>query len=225
MSSKRVPIARGSEPSIPVEVGATVGATVGVNLRWEDGTLVTREDLAPEPPAEGLSVTYWRMIREIPANVVALGSTATSGMYVVTGPGTSATRQIESDTLDVVNPAGIAGNPRINMQIRRPAAGAVSALRVVYEDSDGVAHLDPTDDDQVAAMLGLSITAGSGEIIVRTGGTVDDPGWSWSEGFVFAGPDGSLTQTPPVAGWEIVIGYAPSATRINLTFDEPVLLA
>lgn len=109
--------------------------------------------------------------------------------------------------------------------VRRPAAEPVSALRVVFESPGGVAHLDPGEDDQVAAMLGLSITAGSGEIVVRTSGTIDDAGWSWVEGFVFAGPDGTLTQTPPTAGWEIVIGYAPSATRLNLTFDEPVKLA
>ena len=110
---------------------------------------------------------------------------------------------------------------------RRPAAATVSALRVVTESASGVSPLDPTDDGQVAGLLGVSISAGDAgdEIRIKTGGTIDDAGWSWVPGFVYAGPNGTLTQTYPDSGWEIVIGYAPSATRLNLTFDEPVKLA
>lgn len=110
---------------------------------------------------------------------------------------------------------------------RRTAASTVSALRVVTESSAGVSQLDPTDDEQVAGLLGVSISAGDtgDEIRIKTGGTIDDSGWSWVPGFVYAGPNGTLTQIYPASGWEIVIGYAPAATRLNLTFDEPVKLA
>lgn len=76
-------------------------------------------------------------------------------------------------------------------------------------------------------MLGVSITAGDAgaAISIKAGGSIDDAGWSWSPGFVFAGLNGALTQVPPATGWEIVVGYAPSPTRLNLTFDEPVKLA
>lgn len=76
-------------------------------------------------------------------------------------------------------------------------------------------------------MLGISITAGDAgsAISIKAGGSIDDAGWSWSPGFVFAGPSGALTQVPPATGWEIVVGYAPAPTRLNLTFDEPVKLA
>lgn len=229
MTKRRVPIFQQPRSSVVVEDGATAGAMVGRNLVWPDGTVVRVEDLRPAvPPEEGdPAVVYWRVIQEVPAHVQALAATGTTGLYVITGSGTSATREITSDTLDVENGSGVAGNPRINALVRRIAGDTVSALRVVFEDETGIAHLDPTDDDQVAALIGISITAGEegAEIRVRTSGTIDDAGWSWTPGFVFAGADGTLTQTPPVAGWEIVIGYAPSATRLNLTFDEPVLLA
>lgn len=110
---------------------------------------------------------------------------------------------------------------------RRSAATTVSALRLVTESASGVSPLDPTDDGQVAGLLGVSISAGDAgdEIRIKTGGTIDDAGWSWAPGFVYAGANGTLTQTYPASGWEIVVGYAPSATRLNLTFDEPVKLA
>ena len=240
MTRVRVPIWQKPRDSVAVEEGATRGAVVGRNLYWPDGTLVDLD--APEvatapggpaaPPPDGggagePAITFWSLIQQIPANVTALAGASGTGLYTITGAGTSATRAIESDTLDIENANGVAGNPRINAQVRRPAAETISALRVVYESDGAVSLLDPTDDDHVAALLGLAITAAGigADIVIRTGGTVDDAGWSWSEGFVFAGPNGTLTQTPPAAGWEIVIGYAPSATRLNLTFDEPVLLA
>ena len=110
--------------------------------------------------------------------------------------------------------------------VTRPATETISALRVVYEDDVGIGILDPTNDAHVHGLLGIAVTAGSetDEIRVQTSGTVDDLSWSWTPGFVFVGADGVLTQTVPTTGWEIVVGYSPSATRINLTFDEPIKL-
>ncbi|HEY3434246.1 MAG TPA: hypothetical protein VGK41_01200 [Solirubrobacterales bacterium] len=122
-------------------------------------------------------------------------------------------------------PPGPVGPPG-DAAITRPAAETISALRVVYEGADGVALLDPTQEAHVLALLGLSITGGSAgdDITILRGSAHDDAGWNWNPGLVFAGPNGTLTQTPPTSGWEIVVGYAPSPTRLNLTFDEPILL-
>lgn len=124
----------------------------------------------------------------------------------------------------VPGPPGPAGGP----DVQRAAGEPMSALRVVYESEGDVFLLDPTISAEVHALLGITtMAAGSAgaTVSVRTLGSIDDAGWNWSEGLVFAGPNGTLTQTPPSSGWEIVIGYAPSPTRLNLTLDEPVLLA
>lgn len=165
MSSKRIPIARGGEPSIPVEVGATVGATVGVNLRWEDGTLVTREELAPAPPAEGLEVTYWRMIREIPANVVALAGTTTTGLYVITGDGSSATRAIEpaAGETTVSNGDGVAGNPVVGLA--DVADSGSGALLAITRDAKG----------RVSGTKSATITGTAGQIEVADGDAIAGP--------------------------------------------------
>ncbi|MBD1554757.1 hypothetical protein [Pseudomonas typographi] len=112
--------------------------------------------------------------------------------------------------------------------VTRTAGQAFSALRVGYESQGKVYLLDPTDpaSDAVHALIGLSTVAAAqdAEVTLQTMGTIDDSGWSWSEGLVFLGPNGTLTQTAPSTGWEVVVGWAPSATRLNLNFSEPVLL-
>lgn len=111
----------------------------------------------------------------------------------------------------------------------RQAETSISALRLVSDHAAGVRYTDLSDDASVAAVLGVAITAAApgGTVRIKTspGEHIDDNSWAWTPGFVFAGPNGTLTQIVPASGWEIVVGYAPSPTRLNLTFDEPLKLA
>ncbi len=107
------------------------------------------------------------------------------------------------------------------------AGAALSALRVLYERDGALYAADPTDGTQVGLVVGLGVTAAvaaGDSVTYQARGTVDDTGWSWSVGPVFHGPAGTLTQVVPTDGWETVVGWASSATRIHLTFDEPVQL-
>lgn len=108
----------------------------------------------------------------------------------------------------------------------RVAGETISALRVVYERAGRVYLLDPTDpfSEDVQFVLGITVTAADegDTVAVQRSGTIDDAGWMWNEGLLFAGPAGVMTQTPPVVGWELVVGSAPSATRLNIDFDEPM---
>lgn len=113
---------------ITVDDEATIGSTVGVDLRWPNGAVVTEAELraAATPPGDGdYPVTYWRLLREIPLNVVALAETETAGLYVVTGDGTSATRAIELADGELVgsNLDGVAGNPSIGLADVADAGG------------------------------------------------------------------------------------------------------
>lgn len=110
--------------------------------------------------------------------------------------------------------------------IVRSAGETVSALRIVFERQQSVLLANPSDDSVFQA-LGLSLTAGSAgtDITVQTQGYVDDSAWSWAEGHVWCGPNGSLTQVPPTSGWDFIIGFATSATRLYIDLNEPVLLA
>ncbi|WP_313214787.1 hypothetical protein [Stenotrophomonas acidaminiphila] len=227
-----------------VRVGGdgTNGATVGKDLRWPDGSLVQESQVrnsggqaggssgsSTGGSTGGIASTVWRLVREVPANLQRLAALVGAGLTVRGSDGAWHQRSIAAgEGIQVENADGVAGDPVVSLApLVRPAAATVSALRLVSEGADGVRHLDPTDAASVAGMLGISITAGDAgsAISIKAGGSIDDAGWSWSPGFVFAAPSGALTQVPPTTGWEIVVGYAPAPTRLNLTFDEPVKLA
>lgn len=130
------------------------------------------------------------------------------------------------DTLnDIYNQIGSGGGDGI---IVRVAAEEISALRIVSDHDDGIRYADPTNDASVMSIIGITVSAGGIGDTVRirtsTGQSVDDSAWNWSQGFVFLSNNGQLTQIAPSDGWEVVVGYAPSKHRINLTFDEPIKL-
>ena len=116
MSKVRVPVANTPSKVVTIESDATIGATFGVNLRYPNGTLVQLTDFGNStPPGQNtIASTIWRLIFEIPPNVTALANTATTGLYVITGPGTSATRGIlPGPGISVTFSNGVAGDPTI----------------------------------------------------------------------------------------------------------------
>lgn len=109
----------------------------------------------------------------------------------------------------------------------RQSAGALSALRVVWEDDAGVVHLlDYRDEEHIDLVCGLTLTASAtpGDVTVQRSGPVDDSGWNWTPGRVYLGASGALTQSPPADGFDVLIGAAVSATRLILNFQDPIEL-
>ncbi|MNR50449.1 hypothetical protein D3C85_1699640 [compost metagenome] len=53
---------------------------------------------------------------------------------------------------------------------------------------------------------------------------LEDEGWTWQPGRIWLGAEGQLTQAPPATGFDLLIGSAVSATRINLNIQEPIAL-
>lgn len=87
--------------SIVVEAGATVGATVGVNVRNADGTLwVPTPSPAPGSSGSGTpssTYVYWRNLLERPPNIDALAALTGSGVVRRTGDSTFDTAATTSD--------------------------------------------------------------------------------------------------------------------------------
>lgn len=107
----------------------------------------------------------------------------------------------------------------------RNSAAALSALLVVWEDELGVVRpLDSTDEDHIDLLCGLTITGTSsvGPVTVQRTGAVDDTAWAWTPGRVYLGAGGSLTQTPPNNGFDVLVGVAVSPTRLILDFQDPI---
>lgn len=109
----------------------------------------------------------------------------------------------------------------------RQSTGALSAMRVVWEDDAGaVSALDSADEDHIDLLCGLTLTATSdaGQVAVQRTGAVDDLAWSWVPGRVYLGADGALTQSPPSTGFDVLVGVAVSPTRLILNFQDPIEL-
>lgn len=111
--------------------------------------------------------------------------------------------------------------------VSRIAGSTLSALLAVWEDADGrVRPLDASDEDHIDLLSGVTLTAADpgAPVNVQLAGAVDDAGWSWAPGRVFLGAAGALTQTPPISGFDVLIGIAVSPTRIVLRLQDPIEL-
>lgn len=187
MSKARVLVADGvrqGAKTIVVESGATRGATIGLDLWLLDANgnqvAVREQDIlnsyVTTTPGGGdsstgdYSPTAWRLIVEIPPNVVALAETATTGIYVITGEGASVTRQITGteDEITVADGDAVAGNPKIGLadlansgvggallKITRDDKGRLSGTEAATTDDldEGTENLYYTDD-RVIALIG-----------------------------------------------------------------------
>lgn len=117
-------------------------------------------------------------------------------------------------------PAGSGGD----QYVTRTAGLTISANRVLYDRAGLVYPLGQADAENIFAILGLSVSAGQvgAQISVQRSGTVTDSGWTWAYGRVYLGADGQLTQTPPSSGFSVLIGFAATATSINLSINDPI---
>lgn len=108
----------------------------------------------------------------------------------------------------------------------RTAGATISALRAVYERDGLIYPLDYRDEDSVALLLGIALTAADpgGEVTVQRSGALTDSSWTWSYGPLWLGVDGAITQTPPDDGFDVAIGVATAATSILLDIQPPIEL-
>jgi hypothetical protein len=166
-----VPVHGSPHKTARMEDGATVGATLGRDFYSEDGTVLTlatlRTALDIPPPNTGLTATAWQLILDIPPNVTALAETATTGLYVVTGAGTSATRAIQgvAGETTVADGDGVAGDPTVGLADVTPAAGGSFLLTTFdakgrrSEESAGDAGDVPVDDAGWTEISGADVQA------------------------------------------------------------------
>ncbi|UUE94485.1 hypothetical protein [Comamonas thiooxydans] len=124
-------------------------------------------------------------------------------------------------------PPGIPG-PAGGQVLQRKAGMDTSALLVVYEDLFGsVWPADPDAESDVLALLGVTVSAAvAGQPInVQRLGHIDDEAWQLQPGKrVFLGGQGRLTQEPPQAGYDVLIGMAITSTRLLLNIQDPIEL-
>lgn len=120
-------------------------------------------------------------------------------------------------------PPGAAGGSALSL-IAGAALGGHRAVRslagvAIYADCETVAD----------ASLVLGITQGAASegapVQVQTMGLMTEPSWSWVPDLpVFVGLAGVLTQTPPAAGYRLIVGVATRADQIHIGLKMPIVL-
>lgn len=200
------------------EVGVAFDSAISAGaVVWSAGSGVIEFDLSAYAVAPG---TYQ-------AQLMAFDAEHPRGQVVVSGYQTD--RDFTLTFLEVWGTGSLPPPlPTGGEAVTRVAGETVSALRAVYERAGRVYLLDPASPSApVGLFLGITTSAGSAgtAVVIQRAGTLDDPSFDWAEGLVYVGLGGRLTQVYPATGWELVVGASPQPTRLNLDFDEPVLLA
>ncbi len=197
---------------------ATDGATVGTNLYWPDGTLVTPQQLGgagAAAPSSGsaysastaggsaaagggalASPTNWSSILGIPANIVQAAALAAAGLVTRLASGSWVARVLTgvAGRTVVANGDGSAGDPTVDL-------AAVS--------NSGTGSLQATNVDAYGRVTGT-----------RAVTTDDLPATAvhaYDRNLVFV-------QGTPLASWSIAhnLGKYPSVTVVNSAGDEVV---
>jgi hypothetical protein len=137
-----------------------------------------------------------------------------------------ATAFVESGVLKVKSSTGFVATLTNDLKL---SSGVVGGGRVVrFTDATHVAIASADTAAHASMIAGVSKTAASGSEqtieIVRTGGEVDDSGWTWTAGLpVYCGINGVLTQTYSAAwSFVLIVGVALSATRIAVQLRDPI---
>ena len=131
---------------IELDPRATWGATIGTNVFNADGTLF----VPATGDSTGIPITAWSLILDIPPNVTSLAATATTGLYVVTGAGTSSTRSIQpvAGETSVTNGSGVSGDPTVGLADVTATAGG-SILRLAFDSKGRRSQQDTATTDNL----------------------------------------------------------------------------
>ncbi|RRU05596.1 hypothetical protein [Stenotrophomonas sp. 278] len=229
-TKKRVPLHQNPRGFVDVDPDATEGAILGVNLRDPAGNVIPASAVLNSANSGGggtntISSTVWKLIREIPANIVKLAALAGKGIAVRLSNGEWVLRTLQQAPgigITITNGDGEGGDPTIGLaDLANAGTGSLLALtrdgkgrvtgtkaatitgttnQINVTNGDAVAGL-PTLSLATAVMVSLSKADSAVQSVVAGSGiTVDntDP-----RNPIIAAP-GSGFAPPPTNGYPYV---------------------
>ena len=108
-----------------------------------------------------------------------------------------------------------------------PAAVPLGGHRVVRVLAGEAIYADHTTVADANLVLGITRGAVVGGALaqIQTGGLMTEVSWAWTpDAPVFVGAAGVLTQTAPLAGFNLIVGVATSPTQIFIGARMPIVL-
>lgn len=135
------------------------------------------------------------------------------------------------DILDVLvqgiqGPRGEPGEVA-DITYERLAPGSMSALTVVWENEYGVVQsAEPDELEHVSHIAGITLTGTStpGPVRIQYIGPISDDSWNFTRGRIWLGAGGTLTQTPPEDGYDVLIGHAVSKSTMYINIQDYIYL-
>lgn len=111
-------------------------------------------------------------------------------------------------------------------QLKKIAGQELSALTCVYEKDGVVYKLDYRDDDNIDYFLGITTTSAAmgSTINVQRVGQLKDDFWDFTLDRVYVGANGTVTQTPPEDGYDLLVGMATNSKTLVLNIQDPIEL-
>ena len=101
----------------------------------------------------------------------------------------------------------------------------ISALQAVYYTSPTEVAIADSTVELESRVAGIALNAANpgDSLTILTEGIHTDPFWSWTpQEPIFLGPSGTLTQTAPITGFRIPVGYAIDATSLDINIQESI---
>jgi hypothetical protein len=100
----------------------------------------------------------------------------------------------------------------------------LSSLRVVKQVDSVVSYSSSDDDNSSYTTIGITRTAGTTVIVVKTGEIVD-PSFSFTVNEpLFLNTNGFFSHTAPSTGFILQVGVALSATKMLVDIGEPLFI-
>lgn len=119
------------------------------------------------------------------------------------------------------------GEPGASISILTYVAGVVlGGHRAVLVDVSGSAiYADKDTPSHYASVIGITTaSAGIGASVpIQTFGELTEGSWTWTAKLpIYLGANGTLTQTPPSTGFQLMLGFAISTTKIFIDIKEAI---
>jgi len=108
------------------------------------------------------------------------------------------------------------------------AGQTVSGHRAVILEDEKVYYADCTTLSHAKRILGITTGAAMVGVLanVQVSGELTEPSWSWTLDVpVWLSTTGLLSQTPPLSGFSLTVGFPVSATKLLVRISEPIFLA
>lgn len=134
---------------------------------------------------------------------------------------------IHSVVLPRVLATGPPGPPGASIAFEVTTSGVVSAYSCVAMIGGRALTADASISVHAGRVLGIagnSAQAG-GVVVVQAEGPITNAAWNWSDGPIFLGTSGALTQTPPTSGFLQEMGVSTNPTTVLIRLQSPLVFA